>query len=208
MTRDNKAREHEEEMRELKERLRELEEREARRKRSGVAGGALRGLGGLVPGLDAILEGLEESDDFQERLAAINERVDAELREAPLKEVERGGGLGLQRRSSLSVRTLAPGRHPSSIPPTVRKSAERPPQREPLVDVFDEGDHLLIIAELPGGEEKDIEIEARGDTLTLSAQAPHRKYLKEVALPCPVEGEAKTSYRNGILQIELTKGER
>jgi len=208
MTRDNMDREHEEELRELKERLRELEEREARRKRSGVAGGVLRGLGGLIPGLDTILEGLEESDAFQERLAAIDERLDTELREAPLKEVERGGGPGLQRRSSLSVRTLAPGRHPSSIPPAVRKSAERLPQREPLVDVFDEGGHLLIVAELPGVDERDIEIGVRGDQLTLSAKAPGREYLKEVTLPCPVEGEAKASYRNGILQIELTKGER
>jgi HSP20 family protein len=76
------------------------------------------------------------------------------------------------------------------------------------VDVFDEGDHLLIIAELPGVEEEDIEIGVGGDTLTLSAKAPGQEYFKEVALPCPVEGEAKTSYRNGILQIELTKEER
>lgn len=208
MTQDNMDRGHAEEMRELKERLRAIEEREARRKRSGVTGGVLRGLGGLMPGLGAILEGLEESDAFQERLGVINERVDAELREAPLKEVERGGGAGLQRRSSLSVRTLAPGRRPSSIPPGVRESAEKLPQREPLVDVFDEGDHLLIIAELPGVEEKDIEIGVEGDELTLSAKAPGGEYFKEVALPCPVEGEAKTSYRNGVLQIELTKGER
>ncbi len=208
MTRDNKDREHKEELRELKEKLRELEEREARRKRSGAAGGALRGLGGLIPGLDAVLGGLEESDAFQERLAAINERVDTELRETPLKEVERGGGPGLQWHSSMSVRTLASDRMPTSIPRTVGEDVERPPQREPLVDVFDEGDHLLIIAELPGVEEKDIEIGVRGDQLTLSAQAPGREYLKEVALPCPVEGEAKTSYRNGILQVELTKGGR
>ena len=112
----------------------------------------------------------------------------------------------MQRRSSLSVRTLASDQMPTSIPRTVGEDVERPPQREPLVDVFDEGNHLLIIAELPGVEEKDIEIQVRVDTLTLSAQSPGQRYLKEVALPCPVEGEAKTSYRNGILQVELTKG--
>jgi len=152
-----------------------------------------------------MLEGLEESEAFQDRLDAINERVDAKLREAPLKEVERGEGPDLERRSSLSVRTLAPGRPPSSIPRDVPKSVEKPPQREPLVDVFDEGDHLLIIAELPGVEEKDIEIEVQGDQLTLSAKAPGQEYFKEVALPCPAEGEAKTSYHNGVLQIELTR---
>ena len=206
MTNDNKDQEHEDTMRKLQERLRALEEREARRKRSGVAGGVLRGLGSLIPGVDTLLEGLEESDAFQERLAAINEKVDAELREVPLKEVERGAEHGLQRRSSLSARSLAARQRPSSIPRTVGADVSKPTQKEPSLDVFDEGDHLLIIAELPGVEEKDIEIKVLGEQLTLSAKASGQTYFKEMALPCPVKGEVTTTYRNGILQIELAKG--
>ena len=34
--------------------------------------------------------------------------------------------------------------------------------REPIVDVFDEEDHILVIAELPGVSEDKIKIEVAG----------------------------------------------
>jgi len=187
--------------------LREPMEREARCKHSGVTSAVVRGLGSLIPGLDTILEGLEESDAFQERLAAINERLEGQLREAPLKEINRGESEpGLQRRSSMSVRTLTPHRKPICIPRGgVRGSEQKPPQREPLVDVFDEGDHLLIIAELPGVEEKDVRVRLRDDRLTLSINSPDHEYRKEVTLPCPAEGEIDRLHKNGILQVRLRK---
>lgn len=80
--------------------------------------------------------------------------------------------------------------------------------REPMVDVFDEGDHLLVVAELPGVDAKDIEFEARGDVLTLSAHRGERKYRKEILLPAPVRAQdATSSYRNGVFEIELPKAQ-
>jgi HSP20 family protein len=76
--------------------------------------------------------------------------------------------------------------------------------REPLVDVLDEGGHLRVIAELPGVEEKDIKLEIRDDILEITAEKGDRKYRKEVLLP----GRAvlvRSSYRNGVLEIELAK---
>ncbi len=78
--------------------------------------------------------------------------------------------------------------------------------REPMVDVFDEGNEVVVIAEIPGVEESDISWEIREDILLLSATDEDRKYNKEVLLPCAVAPEtAKTSYRNGILEVRLTK---
>jgi len=78
--------------------------------------------------------------------------------------------------------------------------------REPLVDVIDEGDHLLIIAELPGVQSEDICIEVKGDILELKAEARDRKYSKEVLLPSPVDADSlKSSYKNGVLEIKLKK---
>ena len=77
--------------------------------------------------------------------------------------------------------------------------------REPLIDVFDEKDRILVIAEMPGVEEKDIKIQVEGKKLTLSAEGPRQKYHKEIELDYPVESEFKTSCRNGILEITLTK---
>ena len=60
--------------------------------------------------------------------------------------------------------------------------------REPMVDVFDEKDVIVVLAEMPGVGRADVEVEVNGDILsiTTSASAP-RKYAAEVLLPAPVE---------------------
>jgi len=78
--------------------------------------------------------------------------------------------------------------------------------REPLVDVFDEDDAVLVVAELPGVEENDIQIEIKGPTLKLSTTAKDRKYAKEIQLACAVdESKMESTYKNGVLEIKLPK---
>lgn len=78
--------------------------------------------------------------------------------------------------------------------------------REPMVDVFDESDHLLVVAELPGVEAGDIRFEVKEDVLNLSATRGDHKYRKEVLLASEVHAQAATSrYRNGVLEIKLPK---
>jgi len=78
--------------------------------------------------------------------------------------------------------------------------------REPIVDVFDEGDNLVVIAELPGVEESDISFEVKDDILSLSAEAKDRKYSKEALLPSPIDADSmESSYKNGVLEIKLRK---
>jgi HSP20 family protein len=78
--------------------------------------------------------------------------------------------------------------------------------REPMVDVFDEKNRILVIAELPGVSESEIKIEVNGDILNLVASDKDRKYAKEILLPCKVAPDSvKTTYKNGILKIILEK---
>ncbi len=78
--------------------------------------------------------------------------------------------------------------------------------REPIVDIFDEKERLVVIAELPGVDENNIHLEVKDDILDLSAEAKDRKYSKEVLLPSPVDAESmESSYKNGILEIKLRK---
>jgi len=78
--------------------------------------------------------------------------------------------------------------------------------REPIVDIFDEGKKLVVIAELPGVGEKDIHLEVKDDILDLSAEAKDRKYSKEVLLPSPIDADSmESSYKNGVLEIKLRK---
>lgn len=78
--------------------------------------------------------------------------------------------------------------------------------REPLVDVMDEGDRLVVIVELPGIDEQNIQLKAEGDVLKVSASTRDRSYEKEVLLPWAVDPKTlESSYRNGVLEIRLGK---
>jgi HSP20 family protein len=63
----------------------------------------------------------------------------------------------------------------------------------------------VIIAELPGVDEKDIEIEVKGDRLVLFARSQDRQYHKDIVLPCTVKENPSLTYKNGILKISLEK---
>lgn len=78
--------------------------------------------------------------------------------------------------------------------------------REPIVDVFDEKEHILVIVELPGVTKEKIKIDINGDILNLNTTDKNRQYAKEILLPHKVNAETlKTSYKNGILEITLEK---
>lgn len=78
--------------------------------------------------------------------------------------------------------------------------------REPMVDVFDEGNTIQVICELPGVGEDEIHVKIEGDVLEVSAEGKQRKYRKEILLSAPVKPKSlKQSYKNGILEIRVSK---
>ena len=77
--------------------------------------------------------------------------------------------------------------------------------REPLIDVFDEDNEIVVAAELPGVKEDAIEVDVRGDVLALSSSG-ERRYAKEVLLPSAVDAASmKRSFKNGLLELRLKK---
>ncbi len=107
------------------------------------------------------------------------------------------------------IRTLVGGKPVIDTFGNVKDTAKGPvveEVREPLVDVFDEEEYVLVIAELPGVSGDEIKIEVSGDILNLTASDKDRKYAKEILLPSKVKPDpVKTSYRNGMLEIRLEK---
>jgi HSP20 family protein len=89
---------------------------------------------------------------------------------------------------------------PTRFGPTVKE------EREPLVDIVETDNEVHVVAELPGVEKEDIKLHGTEDTLTISVDTPQRKYYKEVTLPAKVNvKEAKTQYKNGVLEVKLPK---
>ncbi len=174
----------------------------------GPAEGILKGIGGIIPGLGGLLKGLEKSPAFKERLKKIDEEVERKFKETPLKRTEERK---FKIRGKFEARHLAPDKPPHQYiggggkPSTMRREAPPPMPQERPVDIFDEKDHLKIIAEIPGVDENDIKVNLQGAKLTISVDIPGRKYHQEAKLPCTPEGDLKKSYKNGVLEIKIIK---
>jgi HSP20 family protein len=95
---------------------------------------------------------------------------------------------------------------------------------EPLLDITETKGDLVIKAELPGMDPKDIDISLTGDTLSIKGEKKQEKEEKEenyyriersygafsrmVKLPVSVQSDnIKASYQNGVLKITLPKSE-
>ena len=81
-------------------------------------------------------------------------------------------------------------------------------RREPLTEVNEQEDQIIVIAEMPGVTKEDISLKATNRTLTISTQegVSARTYFKEIDLPAAVNSDfAKARYTNGILEVKLKK---
>ncbi|MDA2926055.1 Hsp20/alpha crystallin family protein, partial [Acidobacteria bacterium AH-259-G07] len=89
-----------------------------------------------------------------------------------------------------TVRTMAGGEPKVETFGNIKKTAKGPvveEVREPIVDLFDEEDHILVVAELPGIGSADVNLDVEKDILTLSAETGDRQYHKEIVLPSEVD---------------------
>ncbi len=94
----------------------------------------------------------------------------------------------------------------------------------PAVDMYETKDHLVMTADLPGLNEKDIHLSITGDMLVLRGERRSNPEVKpeshyraerwvgkfERALPLPIPVQAdkvKASYRGGVLTVSLPKAE-
>jgi HSP20 family protein len=78
--------------------------------------------------------------------------------------------------------------------------------REPVVDLFEEKDCLLIVAEMPGISAADVTLEVKGDVLTLAAAKGEKKYRKEILLPASYpRHKMRLGCNNGVLEIKCFK---
>jgi HSP20 family protein len=90
-------------------------------------------------------------------------------------------------------------------------SADFKHERDPLVDILEEEEFIVVVCEVPGVEKKDIEIRASSNELEIiahsgDAQIHGRHYHKTVALPAEINPDfAKARYQNGILEVRLQK---
>jgi HSP20 family molecular chaperone IbpA len=105
---------------------------------------------------------------------------------------------------SVKIRSLVP-----SGPKKAEKKAEERPENktiEPITDIFNEGNQLRIVIEMPGVTMGKIHIAIKGRSLEVSAKENGKRYKKEI--PLPWHGKiAKERYQNGILELILEQND-
>ncbi|HVP66473.1 MAG TPA: Hsp20/alpha crystallin family protein [Anaeromyxobacteraceae bacterium] len=96
--------------------------------------------------------------------------------------------------------------------------------RMPVMDIFEEGDTVVVKAEVPGLAKSDLDIRLEGDVLTVSGKKEkeekverkdyHRyerasgSFTRSVRLPAEVEAAKVTAaLREGVLEIRAPKSE-
>jgi len=95
----------------------------------------------------------------------------------------------------------------------------------PMVDIYDDNDSIVIKAELPGIDKKDITIDLKDGVLTLKGERnveneekednyyrrerSFGKFERAFTLPTGLDPEKiKADYRDGVLKIEIPKPEK
>jgi hypothetical protein len=220
-----------EQVKRLKKEVRELRgaSSEPPTRAEGVAEGVVADLGRMIPGLQTLIDAASQMPEFRRRLASIDEEIKRKFKEEPLRrvsgEVARGIGrpMGIPpgvRRGRMGPsasarmgkvwssskprvsepRALATGR---SGPPTVHISPQTPDQLP--IDVFDEGDKLVVLAEYTGLKRRDIAVSLEGAALVIAIDRPQGKSVQRVELPCEATGQPNVSLAKGILKIQVRK---
>lgn len=98
----------------------------------------------------------------------------------------------------------SPGRRPPRPNPRT-VAANSAGAREPAVDVFDEGDVIRVVADMPGADPATLKVRGVGDRLAIAASGSARRYERIVTLPAPVRADraAPPTFINGIMEILL-----
>ena len=154
-------------------------------------------LGGLFKGIEKLVEIAQELEESGGEI-----KKEGEIDLGNLKK-------GMKGVFGFSVKSAVGGKPVVEPFGNIKRTPKGPTiekEREPITDIFDEEDEIIVMAEMPGINADDIKLDLKEDILDISAQNEDRKYHKEVLLPGKIQAETlQSSYKNGILEIKMKK---
>lgn len=171
-------------------------ENDKEKEKQGNADFDLFGLGGLFKGIEKLVDlagKIEEKGGISKEGELNFDHIKKGMKGVYGFTINTAGG------SSPKVETFG----------NIKKTPEGPrvdEEREPITDIFNEENEIMIIAEMPGIEEQEIKIELKEDILEISAVNKNRTYRKELLLPVKViKSDLQHKFTNGILEIRIKK---
>ena len=158
------------------------------------------GLGGLLGGLGGLIEKLSELAEAGEELSRSGEIKDSN---GTIRGVY---GINVKTALSESGQTELKVEPFGNVRPGSADRPESKDVREPLVDIHEEDDHVLVLVELPGVAKDRVSLKVIDGRLELSAERGKTTYRKEIELPesCSTE-HMSWDCSNGILQARFDR---
>jgi HSP20 family protein len=186
--RAGKAEDYEKKIEELQDRIDELE-----RGREEGPSMVHSVVGQFIPGLSDLVKTLEKSSpEFRQRIAdtdaEIKHRIETGWTPKPIGEL------------GISIRPMSKAKAPVKtirMPRPTEAEQKRAEEKEPIIDVFEEGELISVIAELPGVPEKDIKANIKEGGLEIIAG----RHRRRIDLPAEPGSIVKRTYKNGILHL-------
>jgi HSP20 family protein len=154
--------------------------------------------GNLFEGLDKLIEMASNLKDAEGKATEGPQEIDLSHLKPGMKAIY-----------GFSIRTGIGGN--TTVEPfgNVRKSekgAKVEAEREPITDVYEEETQVVIVVEMPGVSEADIQATVKGDILEVVAKNKDRNYRKEMLLPAGTVGSGlEKVFTNGILTIRFPR---
>jgi HSP20 family protein len=82
-------------------------------------------------------------------------------------------------------------------------------ETEPLVDIIEDETTLMVLVALPGVDKEQIDLRVTENCLNVAVDAEDFEWYDELRLPAKVETKSThASYKNGVLEVRLTKLEK
>lgn len=155
---------------------------------------------------DALAQGISGLLQFLSNLERADGGRSGELRDA-------AGGVTVSYRfgakSLKDVENSVPDAPDASIPLRARRRPT-PPSREqcePVIDVFDESEQVVVVADMPGVQTDAVSCRLDGDILTVQGETAQRTYRAEVLIETPLVANRQPECElcNGVVRVKLNK---
>ena len=91
----------------------------------------------------------------------------------------------------------------------LQKKIEVSEDPEPLVDLLEDVESIVVLAALPGVKRDAVNLRTTKNRLIVSVDTPNLEFHRELKLPARVDPKtARASYKSGVLEVKLKKLKR
>lgn len=169
---------------------------------------AMLGMGGFLDGVSNLIGKFGELAEKGETLR--KSMGDAETSAKPIRTsggfTVRFGGLKPDDGESESVKPMNAASRTASAPKS-STSTPVPKERVANVELFEEADHLLLLAEMPGVASDDVSLDFEDKKLSIAGSSKTALFKAQVHLPRIYTAEqVAISANNGVVEIRLNNG--